>query len=89
MVDHFDITQFRMSVGLPLSCYPSPCINAFTFRLSEVTEVIDILLDLDPYGGTDQLGMFLLFLKKTADVLASRLSVVFRRLSRLLVSLLA
>ena len=41
------------------------------------------MLDLDPYGGFDPLGMFPLFLKRTADVLAPRLSVVFRRLVRL------
>ena len=41
-----------------------------------------LLLDLDPYGGTNPLGMFSLFLKRT-DVMASRLSVVFRRLVRL------
>ena len=29
-----------------------------------------LLLDLDPYGGTDPLGMFILFLKRTADVMA-------------------
>ena len=34
-------------------------------------------------GGTDPLGMFPLFLKKTAVVLAPRLAVVFRRLLRL------
>ena len=42
-----------------------------------------LLLDLDPYCGTDPLGMFPLFLKRTADVMASLLSVVFRRLVRL------
>ena len=43
-----------------------------------------LLLDLDPYGGTDPLGMFPLFLTKTADVMPPpRLSVVFRRLVRL------
>ena len=41
-----------------------------------------LLLDLDPYGGTDPLGMFLLFLKRTADM-APSFSVVFRRLVRL------
>ena len=40
-----------------------------------------LLLDLDPYGGTDPLGMFPLFLKRTPDVMAPRLSVVFRRLA--------
>ena len=42
-----------------------------------------LLLDLDPYGGTDQFGMFPLFLKRTADVMAPRLSVVFWQLVRL------
>ena len=41
-----------------------------------------LLLDLDPYLGTDPLGMFPLFLKRTADVMAPRLSVVFWRLVR-------
>ena len=29
-----------------------------------------LLLDLDPYGGTDPFGMFLIFIKRTADVMA-------------------
>ena len=50
------------------------------FRSSEVRH---LLLDLDPYGGTDPLDMFPLFLKRTADIMAPRLSIVFRRLFRL------
>ena len=42
-----------------------------------------LLLDLDSYGGTDPLGMYPLFLKRTAEVLGPRLAVVFRRLLRL------
>ena len=42
-----------------------------------------LLLDLRPYGGTDLLFMFPLFLKRTADVMAPRLTLVFRRLVRL------
>ena len=45
------------------------------------SEVRHLLLDLDPYGGSDPLGMFL-FLKRT-DVLAPRLSVVFQELVHL------
>ena len=41
------------------------------------------MLDLDPYGGTDPLGMFISFLKRTADVVAPCLSVVFWKLVRL------
>ena len=37
-----------------------------------------LLLDLDPYGGTDPLGMFPLFLKRTAAVMDPNLSVVFQ-----------
>ena len=42
-----------------------------------------LLLDLDSYGGSDPLGMFPLFLKKSAQVLAPRLVVAFRRLLRM------
>ena len=77
--DLFDGKQSRESVDLPLTCHPSPCLTSFAFTSSEVR---CLLLDLDPYGGSDPLGMFPLFLKRT-DVLAPRLSVVFRRLVRL------
>ena len=53
--DHFD----RESVDLPLTCHPSPCLTSFAFRSSEVRH---LSLDLDPYGGSDPLGMFPLFL---------------------------
>ena len=38
---------------------------------------------MDFYGGSDPFGMFALFLKRTADVMAPRLSAVFQRLVRL------
>ena len=41
------------------------------------------MLDLDTNGGTDPLCMIPLFLKRTTDVMAPRLSVVFWRLVRL------
>ena len=81
--DHFDSKQCRESVDLLVTCHPSPSLITFAFRSSEDSLVKRLLLDLDPYGGTDPLGMFPLFLKRTADVLAPRLSVVFRRLLRL------
>ena len=78
--DHFNGKQYRENVDLLLTCHPSPSLTSFAFRSSEVRL---LLLDLDPYGGSDPLGMFPLFLKRTADVRAPRLSVVFRRLVRL------
>ena len=72
--DDFDSKQSRESLDLLVTCHPSPSLIAFASRSSEVKR---LLLDLDPYGGTDPLGMFPLFLKRTADVQAPRLSVVF------------
>ena len=75
LLDHFDSKQSREAVDLLLTCHPSPSLTTFAFRSSEVRH---LWLDLDPYGGTDPLGMFPLFLKRTADVMASHLSEVFR-----------
>ena len=78
--DHFFSKQSREAVDLLLTCDSSPSLTTLAFGSSEVRR---LLLDLDPYGGTDPLGMFPLLLKRTADVMAPRLSVVFRRLVRL------
>ena len=65
--EHFHGKQSNESVNLPLTCHPSPSLTSFTFRSSEVGR---LLLDLDPYVGSDLLGMFPIFLTRTADVLA-------------------
>ena len=78
--DHFDSKQSREAVDLPLTCHPSPSLTTFAFRSREDRR---LLLDLDPYGCTDPLRMFPLFLKRTAEVVAPRLSVVFLLLVRL------
>ena len=73
--DHFDSKQFRDAVDLPLTCHPSPSLTSFAFRSREVRRLLlDLDPCLDPYGGTDPLGMFTLFLKRTADAMAPRLS---------------
>ena len=77
---NFNGKQSRNPVDLSSTCHPSHSLTTFAFRSREVKR---LLLDLDSYGGTDLLGMFPLFLKKTAEVLAPRLVVVFRRLLRL------
>ena len=65
--DHFDSKQSREAVDLLLTCHPSLSFTTFAFRSSEVRR---LLLDLDPYDGTDPLGVFPLFRKRTADVMA-------------------
>ena len=61
LLDYFDSKQSREAVDPQLTCHPSPSFTTFAFRSSEVRR---LLLDLDPYGGTDPLGMFPLFLKR-------------------------
>ena len=58
LLDHFDGKQFRESVDLPLTCYPSPKLSSFVIRSSEVRR---LSFDLDPYGGSESLSMFPLF----------------------------
>ena len=80
LLDHFDCQQSREAVDSPLTCHPSPRLTTFAFRSNEVSR---FLLDLEPYGSTDPMGMFPHFLMRTSDVLAPRLSVEFRQLIRL------
>ena len=78
--DHFESKQSREAINLPLTCHPSPNFTTFAFWSSEVRR---LMLDLDNYGGTDPFGLFPIFLKRTADVMVPRVSVVFRRIVRL------
>ena len=64
--DHFESKQSREAVGPWFTCFPSPSLTTFTFRSREVRW---LLLDLVPYGGTDSLGMFHFFRKRTANVM--------------------
>ena len=59
--DQFNSKQSRESFDLPLTYHPSPSLTTFAFRSSEVRH---LLLDLDPYGRTDPLDMFPLFLRE-------------------------
>ena len=54
--------QSREALDLPLTCHQSPSLTTFSFRSREVRS---LLLDLDPCGGTDPLGMFPLVLTGT------------------------
>ena len=72
----FDSKQCREQFVTPLSCFPQPVCNSLAFR----TSVLHcLLLDLDSYGGVDPLGVFPLFFKMVADIVAPELRVIFRR----------
>ena len=45
--------------------------------------LLRLLLDHVTYGGVDPLCVFHLYLKKVADIIAPKLSIIFRRLIRL------
>ena len=51
--DHLDSKPTKESVDLLLTCHQSPRLTTFALRSSEVRH---LMLDLDPYGGTDTLG---------------------------------
>ena len=51
----------------PLSCCPQCRCNSLAFR---TPVLLRLLLDLDTYGGVDPLGVFPLFLKMVADIIA-------------------
>ena len=84
--DHFDSKQSRECVDCPLNYLPSPRLYTFAVMSSEVRR---LLLNLDPYRGSDPLGMFPLFHKRTADVLAPVLVQCFDGLFVWVVSQLA
>ena len=60
LLDHLKTKESRDAVDLPLTCHPSPSLTSFAFRSREVRR---LLLDLDPYGGTDPLVCFPFFLR--------------------------
>ena len=51
--NHFDGKQSREYIDMPLACHLSPGLTSFAFRSSEVRR---LLLDLDPYGGSNPFG---------------------------------
>lgn len=56
--EYFDIKQFRDFVDSYFSRHLFPSLTTFLFRSNEVRR---LLLELDPYDGTDASGMFSLF----------------------------
>ena len=62
-----------------LSCFPQSRCNSLAFR---TPVFLRLLLGLDTYGGVDPLCAFPLFLKMVADIIATKLSIIFRGLIR-------
>ena len=73
-VSQFDSKQCREQFVTSLSCFPQSRCNFLAFR---TTVLLRLLLDLDAYWGVDFLGVFPLFLKKVADIIAPKQSIIF------------
>ena len=71
----FDSKQCCEQFVTPLSCFPHSRCNSLPFRTSIL---LRLLLDLDTHGGVDPFGVFPLFLKKVAVIIAPKQSIVFR-----------
>ena len=81
----FLIRRGRLSCwvcGLTASSHETllSCRRPVTLGLHSVALPLEHLLDLDPNGGVDPSGCFPMFFRKTASVLAPKLSCLFRRL---------
>ena len=75
----FDSKHSSEQFVTPLSCFPQSRCNSLAFRTSVL---LRLLLDLDTCGAVDPFGVFPLFLKKVADVIAPKLSIIFLKLIR-------
>ena len=62
-----------------MSCLPKPQLLSFAFRSRDVKKILD---NLDPWGGTDPNGFIPLIFKNLSDVLAPKLTHLFRTLFR-------
>ena len=76
----FGSKQCREQFVTPLFCFPQSRCNSLDF-LSSV--LLRLLLDLDTYARVDPVGVFPLFLKKVADIIAPKRSIIFCKLIRL------
>ena len=77
MGSQFDSKQRHEQFVTHSSCFPKSRCNSLAFRISAL---LYLLLDLDTCGGLDRLGVFILFLKKVADIIAPKQSTIFHRL---------
>ena len=75
----FEEKQSDTEVTLPQSCHPEAKLISIAFRSREIEK---LMLNLDPYGGSGPDGIFPLFFIKTADILAPKIAVIFRKMTR-------
>ena len=77
-----DSKQCREQCFSPLSCFPQS-IGATLLPSELLSSCMRLLLDRDTYVGVDPLGVFPLFPKKVADIIAPIVSIIFLKLIHL------
>ena len=77
----FEIKKYSHQIGINSFDTSTTGLTIFAFRSSD-RDYRRLLSDFDNNGGTDQFGMFPIFLKRTSDFLVSHLSVLFQRFLR-------
>ena len=70
----FDSKQCSEQFVTPLPCFSQSRCNSLAFR---TPVLLHLLLELDTSGGVDPLGVFPLFQKMVADIIAPKLSIMF------------
>ena len=75
----FDGKKSDKVLTLPQSCHPEAKLTTIAFRSHKIER---LMLDLGPYGGSGPDGICPLFFIKTAHFLAPKISVIFRKLTR-------
>ena len=75
----FDGKQCREQFITPLSCLPQSRCNYLAFR---TPVLLRLLHDHDTYNGADPLGVFPLFQRMVADIIAPKLSIIFHGVIR-------
>ena len=75
----FEDKQCDEELTLPQTCHPEAKLRMMAFRSREIEK---LMLELDPYGGAGPDGIFPLFFIKTAHVLAPKIAVIFRKMTR-------
>ena len=79
LADIFDAKQSAEELIIPQSCHPEAKLTRIAFRSFEIKR---LLSDVDPYGGAGPDGIFPSSFKETADILAPKIAVIFRKLVR-------
>ena len=73
--DHLNSKKSREAVDLPPTCSPSLSLTTFAFRSNKVRL---LLLDVDPNGGNDPLGMFPLLLRKSCRLARGKSGIFWK-----------